>query len=129
MQGCKLWSHPEGLTEAPLPEVLRGLVGSGCAGPPVDVGGWELTEEQRARCGEGLDARQLAMLRAQVHSDLGARVAAGLSFWTIFRLVFASSVAEVDKVLTCNRLGSFPKLVIRCLSSQCRLSLPSVPTM
>ena len=66
VQGCKLWSHPDGLAEAPLPEALSGLVGKGCAGPPVDVGGGELTAEQRACCKGGLDARQLAMLRAQV---------------------------------------------------------------
>ena len=68
VQGCKLWSHPDGLAEAPLPEALLGLVGRGCAGPPVDVGGAELTKEQRACCRGGLDAQQLAMLRAQVRS-------------------------------------------------------------
>ena len=66
VQGCKLWSNSDSLAEAPLPEALQGLVGKGFAGPPVDVAGFELTAEQRTRCSEGLDARQLAMLRAQV---------------------------------------------------------------
>ncbi len=66
VQGCKLWSHPDGLADGPLPETLWGLVGKGCAGPPADIDGYELMVEQRARCLEGLDARQVAMLRAQV---------------------------------------------------------------
>jgi hypothetical protein len=66
VQGCKLWSHPDGLADEPLPETLRGLVGKGCSGPPADIGGYELTAEQQERCREGLDARQVAMLRAQV---------------------------------------------------------------
>lgn len=66
VQGCKLWSHPDGLADRPLPETLQGLVGKGCAGPPADIGGYKLTAEQRARCQEGLDALQVAMLRAQV---------------------------------------------------------------
>ncbi len=74
VQGCKLWSHPDGLLDGPLPESLRGLVGKGCAGPPADIGGYELAAEQRARCREGLDERQVAMLRAQVRcAARGAR--------------------------------------------------------
>ena len=40
--------------------------GQGCAGPPVDLEGVSLSEEQREKCHCGLDERQLRMLKAQV---------------------------------------------------------------
>ena len=42
------------------------MVGRGCAGPPVDLGGVALTHAQRELCGRGFDERQLRMLKAQV---------------------------------------------------------------
>jgi hypothetical protein len=46
------------------------LTGKGCAGPPVDLRGEVLSEEQRERCRGGLDTAQLAALKAQVRARL-----------------------------------------------------------
>ena len=45
----------------------------GSAGPPVDLEGVALTEEQRQRCRGGLDEPQMRMLKAQVGPALLAQ--------------------------------------------------------
>jgi serine/threonine protein kinase len=66
LQGCQLWNHPRDLAEAGLSDNQRCLMGMGCAGPPVDLEGAALTTEQQRLCSQGLDERQLRMLKAQV---------------------------------------------------------------
>jgi hypothetical protein len=62
LQGCRVWHHPSGLEEAKLSKEQDDLVGSGITGPPTrgspEEGTWS----------SGYDARQLRMLKAQVHS-------------------------------------------------------------
>ena len=65
LQGCQLWSHSSDLVEVALSKEQSSMVGRGCVGPPVDLGGVALTAEQQARCGRGFDERQLRMLKAE----------------------------------------------------------------
>ena len=39
LQGCKLWEHDPMLRDIPLTREQANLVGIGCTGPPVDLGG------------------------------------------------------------------------------------------
>mmetsp|Transcript_16498 Transcript_16498/g.44884 ORF Transcript_16498/g.44884 Transcript_16498/m.44884 type:complete len:1970 (+) Transcript_16498:1-5910(+) len=66
LQGCQLWDVPAGLTAVELSKEQSDLVGKGFAGPPVDLEGVALTEEQRSVCGGGMLQAQLQMLKAQV---------------------------------------------------------------
>ncbi len=52
--------------------------GQGLAGPPVDLEGVALTEEQRELCRGGLDEPQMRMLKAQVLCKLSALLG---TFW------------------------------------------------
>jgi YD repeat-containing protein len=96
LQGCRLWDHPTDLEEAPLTKGERELIGTGCAGPPVDLRGQVLTEEQRHNCTGGLDERQLRMLKAQVKLFLAV-----LSFG-LFSLCFSSCCAAAVLSVRCS---------------------------
>ena len=68
VQGLQLWNHDPNLQPVELSQEQKGLIGKGCAGPAVDLGGVQLTEKQRAICSGGLSEIQLQMLKAQVRS-------------------------------------------------------------
>ena len=46
LQGCQLWRHMRELEEVKLTREQEDLIGSGSAGPAVDLGGVPLTPEQ-----------------------------------------------------------------------------------
>ena len=46
LQGCQLWRHTRELEEVKLTREQEDLIGSGCAGPAVNLGGVSLTPEQ-----------------------------------------------------------------------------------
>ena len=66
LQGCQLWNHSTDLEGMDLSREQLGLVGKGYAGPPVNIGGVMLSEEQRINCLKGFDHQQLRMLKAEV---------------------------------------------------------------
>ena len=70
IQGCQLWTHSCGLAPVELSREQNDLIGKGCAGPPVNIDGVELTLDQRACCLGGLDEQQLKMMKAQVSIDI-----------------------------------------------------------
>ena len=70
LQGCRLWDNPTDLQEAELSQGQKELIGKGCVGPAVDIGGVSLSLEQKELCTKGFDERQLRMLKAQIRAKM-----------------------------------------------------------
>ena len=72
LQGCQMWEHADDLQEVVLSKEQEALIGKGSTGPPVDLAGVQLSEEQKQRCAEGFDKKQLEMLKAEVRTKVPA---------------------------------------------------------
>jgi serine/threonine protein kinase len=98
LQGCQLYNHPHDLSEVDLSREQSVLLGKGCAGPPSELGGVTLTEEQKSNCRCGLDERQLRMLKAEVRQKRA-------DMFEIIDRAFASSTELLGHEES--RVGSF----------------------
>eukprot|EP00292_Cryptomonas_paramecium_P002692 CAMPEP_0113672058 /NCGR_PEP_ID=MMETSP0038_2-20120614/6048_1 /TAXON_ID=2898 /ORGANISM="Cryptomonas paramecium" /LENGTH=2653 /DNA_ID=CAMNT_0000588277 /DNA_START=49 /DNA_END=8007 /DNA_ORIENTATION=+ /assembly_acc=CAM_ASM_000170 len=68
LQGCALSGKLSDLVEADLSKEQEALVGQGCAGPLINIRGYNLSDEQRKACKSGLDNRQLRIIKGLIQS-------------------------------------------------------------